>query len=366
MNQLQKICQQNPELAVSFANEILQLSKLNKEMRVGSNVAYSNHFNQSTESDLFNDPEKKPVELSIVLPIYNEEENIPELYRRLSEVIKNSIVESTEFLFVNDGSRDRSVELITEIHKQDSRVKLVNLSRNFGHQAAISAGIDYSKGDAIVLMDADLQDPPEVLEKMLGLWREGAEVVYTVRQKHKDEPLIKKITSFVFYRILKNLANIDIPLDSGDFCLMDRKVVDQLKSMPERNRYLRGLRSWIGYKQVAITHERNVRFAGEPKYTIRKSAGLALNGIISFSSFPLRLSVYAGFLTCLASVAYFVFTIAAYLLNESIQGWTSLVVIILFLGGVQLILLGVIGEYIARIYEETKQRPNYIVRDYLN
>ena len=304
------------------------------------------------------------VELSIVLPIYNEAENIPELYRRLSQTLETAR-ESIEILFVNDGSSDRSAELIAALHRTDPRVKLLNFSRNFGHQAAITAGMDYSRGQAVVLMDADLQDPPELLLQLLEQWRNGAEVVYAVRQKRKESAL-KRAAYFSFYRLLQFVSNIDIPLDSGDFCLMDRRVVDQIKALPEKNRFLRGLRSWVGYRQVAVHYEREARFAGEAKYTFRKLMRLALDGILSFSSLPLRLATYIGLLTCAAGVMYLIFILAYHLFGGvAPQGWTSLIALVLLIGGVQLVLLGAIGEYIARIYDETKQRPNYIIREYL-
>jgi dolichol-phosphate mannosyltransferase len=337
-----------------------------KQLKSENVVSLISQLKREIELHLFNESESKieNVELSIVLPIYNEEENIPELFTRLVQVIKS--VRSAEIIFVNDGSRDSSVELITQLHNQDSRVKLINLSRNFGHQAAITAGIDYSSGNAVVLMDADLQDPPEVLNRMIEIWREGAEVVYAVRQKRK-EPVWKKTAYFAFYRLLKLIANIEIPLDSGDFCLMDRKVIQQLKAMPERNRFLRGLRSWVGFKQVALPYERQARFAGKAKYTVRKLMSLALNGILSFSSFPLRMAVYTGLVTCSLAMIFLLYAIGGYLfINQTPQGWTSLIVVVLLVGGVQLILLGAIGEYIARIYDEVKQRPSYIVREYLN
>ncbi len=307
-----------------------------------------------------------PIELSIVLPIYNEAENIPELYRRLTQTLElEKAMQSVEILFINDGSSDRSAELISALHQTDSRVKLLSFSRNFGHQAAITAGMDYSRGQAVVLMDADLQDPPELLLQLLEQWRSGAEVVYAVRHKRK-ESVFKRTAYFGFYRLLQFVSNVDIPLDSGDFCLMDRRVVEQLKALPEKNRFLRGLRSWVGYRQVAVHYEREARFAGEAKYTFRKLMRLALDGILSFSSLPLRLATYIGLLTCGAGVLYLIYILAYHFFGGvAPQGWTSIIALVLLIGGVQLVLLGAIGEYIARIYDETKQRPNYIVREYL-
>lgn len=302
-------------------------------------------------------------EISVVLPVFNEEENLPELYRRLTEVLGER---NYEILFVNDGSSDRSLDLICEFREINPKIKLINLSRNFGHQAAITAGIDYSLGKAVVLIDADLQDPPEVIDKMIDQWQGGNEVVYAVRQKRKDG-IIKRSAYFWFYRLLKLLSNIDIPLDSGDFCLMDRAVVERLKALPERNRFLRGLRSWVGFKQVALPYERHARHAGTPKYTFRKLIRLALDGIVAFSSFPLRVAAYMGFITCLAGICYLIFAVIAHFVNNRVPvGWTSIIALILLIGGSQLLLLGVLGEYVARIYDESKQRPPYIVRSFLN
>lgn len=307
------------------------------------------------------------VELSLVFPIYNEEANIPELYRRVIEILGQLDVESWEILFVNDGSSDRSEELIRDLRQRDARVKLVNFSRNFGHQAAITAGIDLSMGDATILMDADLQDPPQVIGSMLEKWREGGEIVYAVRRKRDDDTISKRFFAKTFYRVLQYVSSIDIPLDTGDFCLLDRVVVKHLRALPEKNRFLRGLRSWLGFRHVPVTFERPARFAGEPKYTFRQSFRLAVNGIVGFSSVPLRLAAYAGFLAFFAAVVLTIVAFAAYFVDVHIErGWTSIVVIVLFIGGVQLILLGSIGEYIGRIYDEAKQRPNYIIREFLN
>jgi dolichol-phosphate mannosyltransferase len=307
-------------------------------------------------------PDKAIPEVSVVLPVYNEEDNIRELYRRLKPVVES--VGSYEVILVDDGSSDGSAEILREVHELDAQFKVIRFSRNFGHQAAISAGIDRSRGNAVILMDSDLQDPPELLPDILELWRAGAEVVYAVRRQRKEN-FVKRVCYFAFYRLLQFVSNIDIPLDSGDFCLLDRKVVDHLKSMPERNRFLRGLRSWIGFRQVPFYYERDARFAGDVKYTFRKLLGLALNGIISFSSLPLRLATYFGFLTFFLGILYIVYAVAAYLIyHASPQGWTSLTVLFLLVGGVQLILLGAIGEYIGRMYDEVKQRPNYIIQEF--
>jgi dolichol-phosphate mannosyltransferase len=344
MTDLEKICRDNPELARVLAAALVKLA--------GDAAA--------------EDENAGGVELSLVFPIYNEEENIPELYRRVCAVLEDNKIESAEILFVNDGSRDRSEQLIRDLKKQDPRVKLLNFSRNFGHQAAITAGIDYSRGDATILMDADLQDPPHVIGEMLEKWREGGEVVYAVRKKRQDATL-KRMLAKWFYRLLQYVSSIDIPLDTGDFCLLDRKVVTHLKALPEKNRFLRGLRSWLGFRQVAVEFDRPARFAGDAKYTFRQSLRLAINGIVGFSSFPLRMAAFAGFLAFLAALVLLAVAFVAYFVDYHMErGWTSIVAIVLFIGGVQLILLGSIGEYIGRIYDEAKQRPNYIVREFLD
>lgn len=355
MNYFKNIREETYSLTVQSAIEMLKSSNTKNYFK------YSDIFNKSIQEH------QKP-KISIILPVYNEQENLSETFKRLKDILnKEEIVKgSFELVFVNDGSKDDSIKFIREFRENDSRVKLINLSRNFGHQAAITAGIDFCHGDAVILMDADLQDPPEVLSKMISEWLAGAEVVYAVRQKRKEN-FLKKGAYFTFYRLLQFIANIEIPLDSGDFCLMDRKVVEQLKSMPERNRFLRGLRSWVGFKQVALPYERQARFAGEAKYTFRKLLKLALDGILSFSSFPLRLATYLGFTICLLGLIYSIFVIEFYLTGGEVpQGWTTLIVLVLLIGGVQLLILGTIGEYIARIYDEVKQRPNYIIKEILD
>lgn len=349
MTNLERICREDPELAKQLDELLLRLASSQRSAEIPEPIR------------------KARVELSLVFPIYNEEENIPELYQRVIKVVEENHIENAEFLFVNDGSSDRSEEMIRELKKRDPRVKLLNFSRNFGHQAAITAGIDFSLGDATILMDADLQDPPHVISDMLEKWRDGGEIVYAVRKKRSDDPLLKKFFAISFYRLLQYVSSIDIPLDTGDFCLLDRKVVDRLKALPERNRFLRGLRSWVGFNQVSVSFERPARFAGEAKYTFSQSFRLAVNGIVGFSSFPLRIAVYAGFLAFFAAVLLTIVAFAAYFMDVHIErGWTSIVVIVLFIGGVQLILLGSIGEYIGRIYDEAKQRPNYIIREILD
>jgi len=302
------------------------------------------------------------VALSVVLPVYNEEENIPEVYRRLTAVLER-MGDSYEVIFVDDGSSDRSVELLKELHARDDCIRLVRLGRNFGHQTAISAGIDFTSGKTVVVMDADLQDPPEVLPQFIDKCREGYEVVYAVRQKRKEH-VFKRFAYFLFYRLLKFLASIDIPLDAGDFCVMDRRVVDLLKAMPERNRFIRGIRTWVGFRQIGLEYERDPRHAGGVKYTLAKLVKLALDGLISYSYLPLRLASLVGLLVSTSSFALAGWTIYMKLtVPNFIAGFTTVVVGVTLLGGIQLITLGIIGEYIGRIFDEVKQRPLYTVRE---
>ena len=301
--------------------------------------------------------------LTIVVPVFNEQENLPVLHDRLRAVLSG--LGSYELLFVDDGSHDRSVEVILELQRTDPGVKVLRLSRNFGHQAAISAGIAAAQGEAVVLMDCDLQDPPEVLPRLVEQWEAGYEVVYAVRQT-RDEKLFKRSTAAVFYRLLRSVSQVEIPVDAGDFCLIDGKVAAVLRNLPEKNRYLRGLRSWAGFRQVGVPYDRPPRHAGEAKYTTRKMVKLALDGVMSFTSLPLKLASYMGFITAAAGIAYLGLAVFARLSTGSLpNGWTSLVAIILILGGAQLIVTGFLGAYIARIYDETKGRPMYVVAETL-
>jgi glycosyltransferase involved in cell wall biosynthesis len=300
-------------------------------------------------------------ELSVVIPIYNEEENILELYSRLVGVLDDKRIDF-EIVFVDDGSCDGSVGHLKRLEESDRRVMVMELARNFGHQVAITAGLDFARGRAIAVMDGDLQDPPEVLPDFIAKWREGYEVVYAIRERRKETWFMR--TSYAtFYRLLRHVANIDIPLDAGDFCVMDRRVVDLLKSMPERNRFVRGIRSWVGLSQVGVPFERHARYAGTSKYTAGRLMLLALDGLISFSYVPLRiitvLGVSVSFLSMLMAVFLFVKKLV-YGLNP--PGYASLIVSIFFLAGIQLITLGVIGEYVGRIFEEAKRRPMYVLR----
>ncbi|MHB8961583.1 MAG: glycosyltransferase family 2 protein [Saccharofermentanales bacterium] len=301
---------------------------------------------------------------SVVVPLYNEEEVLPETYRRL-KLVMDSIGEPYEVVMVNDGSRDRTAAMAKEICGQDSSFKLINFSRNFGHQTAITAGMDNTSGDAIVVIDADLQDPPEIILAMIDKWKQGFEVVYGKRVSRQGETFFKKMTARMFYRLLNKLTDVRIPTDVGDFRLIDKKVKDALMTVPEHNRYVRGLISWLGFKQTAVEFVREARFAGETKYPLRKMIKLAVDGITSFSYKPLKFSVGIGIFI---SVFSLLFALAVIILriNNIVQmepGWASLMVVFLFFSGVILVMLGIIGEYIARIFEEVKGRPLYIISE---
>ncbi|MGE5474762.1 MAG: glycosyltransferase family 2 protein [Ignavibacteriales bacterium] len=299
--------------------------------------------------------------LSIVVPAFNEQENILELYNRLKNVL---IDYSFEIIFVNDGSNDKSEQMISEIANKDSRVKLINFTRNFGHEAATTAGIEYAKGDAVIVLDADLQDPPEIIPKMVDLWQEGCEVVFAQRSKRQGEPLLKKITSHLFYRFLDIISETHIPKDTGDFRLMDRKVVEDFKKLKEKNRLFRGLATWVGYNQTAIEFERQKRFAGKTKYNYFKLFRLALDSITSFSTKPLFFITILGFfISFLSFIAGIIFIFIKLFYQFPVSGWTSLIITILFLNGFQIFLIGIVGEYIGRMFLEVKDRPLYLIRN---
>jgi dolichol-phosphate mannosyltransferase len=299
-------------------------------------------------------------ELSVVVPLYNEEENFDELYRRVKAALEAMRCDY-EIVFVNDGSEDRTPQLLDETHRRDPHLVVLHLSRNFGHQAAVSAGIDQARGKGVVVMDGDLQDPPEVIPQFVQLWRSGEEVVYAIRQQRK-EGWFKRLGYFTFYRLVRLISELDIPVDSGDFCLMDRKVVEALKALPERKRFVRGLRTFVGFRQVGLAYDRAGREAGTPKYTFRALLGLAIDGLISFSSYPLRLVTYLGLaIAGLASLLTAWVLVDAFYQHTAPRGWASILVIVLFMGSVQLISLGIIGEYIRLIFQETKQRPSYVI-----
>jgi glycosyltransferase involved in cell wall biosynthesis len=303
--------------------------------------------------------------LSVVIPVYNEADNLPNLYARLTDVLATT-GSTYEIVFIDDGSRDDSLALLGALAADDRRVVVVELARNFGHQVAISAGLDHARGDGVIVMDADLQDPPEVLPQFIAKWREGHDVVYAIRTQRK-ESWPKRAAYAAFYRLLKRVANIDIPLDAGDFCIMDRRVVDLLVGMPERNRFVRGIRSWIGLDQVGLAYERHARHAGRPKFTLTRLFYLALDGLVSFSYLPLRLITMLGFGVSLVSILLALFyAVKKLTVGLNPPGFATLIVAIFFLAGMQLITIGVIGEYIGRIFEEVKRRPLYVVRNIID
>jgi dolichol-phosphate mannosyltransferase len=300
---------------------------------------------------------------SIVAPIYNELDNIPELYRRVREVM-DSTRETWELVLVDDGSTDGSTEAICSLAENDKHVRPVIFARNFGHQIAITAGWDYARGDAVIVMDADLQDPPELILEMAKKWKEGYEVVYAVRAEREGESWFKLWTASLFYRLIYRITDVKIPLDTGDFRLMDRKVVDVLKTMRERHRFPRGMSAWVGFKQIGVDYKRAARASGETKYPFRKMFRLALNAVTSFSYFPLQVATFFGFAS--AGIAILAIVPVIYLRmtgSQAFFGQATTLIAVLFLGGVQLICVGILGEYIGRLYDEAKGRPLYIVRE---
>ena len=299
--------------------------------------------------------------ISVVVPCFNEEECINESYNSLSGVLD---IYNYEIVFVDDGSSDQTSVLLDDIINHNTRVKKISLSRNFGHQAAVSAGMDFSRGDIVVLIDADLQDPPEVIHKMVELWKDGFDVVYGKRESRVGESKFKLATASLFYKILNHLSDVYIPHDTGDFRLMSRRVVDVVKEMPERDRFIRGMISWVGFNQTQILYQRAERFAGVSKYPLRKMISFAADGILSFSIRPLRVSIWMGLIASFLSFLGIVYAIFTRLYTDIwVSGWTFTIVVILFIGGVQLIFLGVVGEYVGRIYREGKSRPIYVVKE---
>ncbi len=300
---------------------------------------------------------------TIIAPVYNEEPVLPELHRRIAEVM-DPLNEPWELILVDDGSRDRSAVVIAELHAKDDRVKGISFSRNFGFQEAVTAGMHFATGDAVVLTDADLQDPPEVIPEMIAKWREGYDVVYGVRTEREGETWFKLVTAKLFYRLIHRITSVNIPLDTGDFRLMDRRVVDALGEMHERNRFLRGMVPWVGFKQTGVYFKREPRYAGEAKYSsFRRMLRFAMNAITSFSYVPLQLATYMGFF--IAGLSLLAILIVIYLrlfVSHELTGQATTLVTVLFLGGVQLISLGIIGEYLGRIYDEVKARPLYLVQ----
>jgi dolichol-phosphate mannosyltransferase len=305
-----------------------------------------------------------PPDFSIVIPVYNEESNIAELYRRVSTVM-DEVEGEWELLLVDDGSRDRTLSLLRELHARDRRVVYLSFARNFGHQIAVTAGLNFAKGRAVIVMDADLQDPPEIIPQTIDRWREGYLVVYAVRSKRLQESWFKKFSAYIFYRLLDRLADISIPTDTGDFCLMDRQVVDILNRMPERDRYIRGLRSWVGFRQTSVTFDRDARYSGEVKYTLAKSFSLAVGGLLSFSKVPLRLATYLGLFSAFMAMIMVILVIywRFFIPRSPLTGLATIAIAIFFLGAVQLVCIGILGEYIGRIYEQVKGRPLYTIAE---
>jgi polyisoprenyl-phosphate glycosyltransferase len=306
----------------------------------------------------------KPV-FSIIAPVYNEIENLPVLYQRVKEVM-DTTGEAWELILVDDGSRDGSTEAIRRLAEADPCVRPVIFARNFGHQIAVTAGLDYSRGDAVVIIDADLQDPPEVILDLIAKWREGYQVVYAVRAEREGETFFKKTTAALFYRLIYRITDVKIPLDTGDFRLIDRQVVDVINTMRERHRFLRGMAAWVGYKQIGVPYRRAARFSGQTKYPFNKMLRLALTAITSFSYFPLQMATYVGFASAGVSILAIPVVIILRLTTSAesgvhqLAGQATTLITVLFLGGVQLISLGILGEYIGRIYDEVKGRPLYI------
>lgn len=301
------------------------------------------------------------IELSVVIPIFNEEKNIPLLFERLHTSV-SQITPSYELIFVNDGSKDNSLLELVKISEQDSRVLYINFSRNFGHQLAVTAGLDASRGRAVVIIDGDMQDPPELIPALYAKYKEGFEVVYAQRRKREGDSFFKKITAKYFYRTLKKLTSIDIPLDTGDFRLIDRKIVDNLKQMPERNKFLRGQIAWLGYRQTSVLFDRDKRLHGKSGYPLSKMLKFAMDGITGFSAKPLAFVTRVGFVMSILSFVIILYAIYShFILHRTITGWTSLIISTMFIGGVQLLSIGIIGEYISRINNNVLQRPLYIV-----
>jgi glycosyltransferase involved in cell wall biosynthesis len=308
--------------------------------------------------------DKRKYFLSVVIPVYNEEENIDFLYKRLHNVLKQF---KYEIIMVNDGSTDNTVYKIKRLIKNDSRVKLLNFSRNFGHEAATTAGVEYSNGEAVVVIDADLQDPPELIPAMINLWRQGYEVVYAQRKTRGGETLFKKATSSLFYKFMNIISDIPIPLNAGDYRLMDCRVVADFKNLTERNRFFRGLITWLGYKQIGIQFRRESRHAGITKYSYLKLIKLSLDSITSFSIKPLSLITYIGFfLSILCVLAGIVFIFVKIYMKFPVPGWTSIIVVILFMGSFQIFIIGIIGEYVGRMFIEVKSRPLYITKEVID
>jgi polyisoprenyl-phosphate glycosyltransferase len=310
------------------------------------------------------DPQREAALLSIVIPCYNEEEVIGVTVDRLQKVCDTLPAAAAEMIFVDDGSRDHTLALLKDHAARDARIRIITFARNFGHQIAVTAGIDATRGDAVVLIDADLQDPPELIGAMLERWQQGFDVVYGTRTEREGESAFKRATARGFYRLLNRLSDTPIPLDTGDFRLMGRQVVDALRAMPERDRFVRGMVSWVGFRQTTLPYRREQRFAGQSKYPLGKMLRFATDGILSFSTKPLQLAAGLGLIAAAIALAGIVYALFLRIFTSTwVEGWTALMIAVLFMGGVQLICVGILGEYIGRIYNEVKKRPLYIVRE---
>lgn len=306
--------------------------------------------------------------ISVIIPMYYEEEVAEECYKRMTSVLQNIENYDYEIICINDGSKDKTLTILENLAIKDKRLKVLSFSRNFGHQCAVTAGLKYVTGDAIVIIDADLQDPPELIPKMLKLWEAGNDVIYGKRKTRDGESVFKLFTAKMFYKTLNALSDVEIPKDTGDFRLVDRKVVDTINSLPEHNKFLRGLFSWVGYKQIPFQYERKERFAGKTKYPLKKMLKLASDGIISFSTKPLKIVGGLGIISIVISFILLIYALISYIfkLNNLSAGWTSLMLGITFFSGVQLLSLWIMSEYIARIYDESKNRPQYIIEKKIN
>jgi len=303
--------------------------------------------------------------VSLVVPVFNEEAVIGAFYERATRALASLEGFSYELVFVDDGSRDNTYERLARFAAEDGHVRVLKFSRNFGHQIAITAGIDHATGDCVVIIDADLQDPPEVVASMVEQWRQGSDVVYGVRMDRAGETRMKLVTASAFYRLLARLTNIHIPANVGDFRLISRRVVNQLKQLKEKDRFVRGLVSWVGFKQTGVSYHRDPRYAGETKYPFRRMLKFAFDGITSFSTLPLKFATWIGYATAVLAVMYLVYVLIAKMLGWTVQGWTTIMVAMLFLGSVQLICLGILGEYLGRVFNEVKPRPMYVVEEVL-
>ncbi|MDD2622420.1 MAG: glycosyltransferase family 2 protein [Bacteroidales bacterium] len=308
------------------------------------------------------------MKLSVIIPCFNEELVIKETYNRLKHVL-DEIKQEYELIFINDGSKDKTYDILLQLSTEDKNVKILNFSRNFGHQCAVTAGINYCTGDAAVIIDSDLQDPPEVILEMLKIMEtQKANVVYGVRKKRKGESWFKLVTAKYFYRFLNSLSDVKFPVDTGDFRLIDRSIIDTFNRMEEKNKYIRGLISWMGYKQVPCYYEREERFAGETKYPLRKMLKFAMIGVFYFSKKPLQIATFSGFFSVLIGLIYAIIALVTKLLNPSVlvTGWTTIIILIIFFGGVQLLTIGVLGQYMGNLFDEAKDRPEYIIKNEIN